>query len=134
EGNPGRVPAGTNPLSESGAVRRAASVVDVAPVGRGGQDGDVGAEAPEDLRCDLVGGTVGTIDQYVQPVEMQVGEAGLELSQVVLVCASKLAHAPNRSSRPGIRLSAHRYSAFGSRAGGGAFEPQLLFDRGLVLV
>ena len=54
-------------LGERVDVRGAAAVVDVAPVGLGGEHLDVGAEAPEQRGRDLVGGAVGAVEQQPRP-------------------------------------------------------------------
>ena len=87
-------------------VGRAAVAVDVAPVGLDGDRVDVGAEAPEDLGRDPVGGAVGAVEQDPHAVEAQVREARLELAQVVGRRAVQLAHAAHARCRRARRAGA----------------------------
>ena len=95
EGQAERMPARAHLLAERGDMGRATALVDVAPVGACRHDGDVCAKAAEDLRGNLVGGAVGAVEQDVKPVETQLGEARLQLAQIVLVRAAQLAHPPD---------------------------------------
>ena len=84
-------------------MRRAAVVVDVAPVGLVGDDADVGAEAAEDLRRGAERRAVGAVEQDPAAGQVEVGEALLQRAQVVLERAVERAHAA-RMLRDGVRL------------------------------
>src|ERR1700722_2328778 len=123
-----------NRLSERRDVGGAAAVVDVAPVGCGGHNRDVGAEAPEYLWSDLVGSAVGAVEQHVQSLEAKIGKACLELSQVVLMSSAQLAHPPDRTFRDSAGSGiAFRNTGREDTPGGGSC-PQLRFDRELLLI
>ena len=74
-------PRGGHRLGEALGMGRAASLVDVRPIGRREEDGDLGAERAEQLRCDLAGRAVGAVDPDAQPAERIAGD----LDQVALV-------------------------------------------------
>ena len=80
-------------------VSRTAAVVDVAAVGLDGHGVDLRAEAPEDLRGDAVGGPVRAVEQHAAAGQVELGEARLELAQVVAGRAVQLAHAPDAPGR-----------------------------------
>jgi hypothetical protein len=68
-------------------VGRADAVVDVAPVGLVGDDGDVGVQAAEDLGRDVGGRAVGAVEQDLAAAEVERGEALVQAAQVVLLRA-----------------------------------------------
>ncbi len=96
EGEADGVAAREHVARELAHVGGAAAGVDVAPVGVLRDHRHVRAEAPEDLRRDAVGGAVGAVQQHVEPVEVELGEARVQLAQVVLPRAPQLAYAPDR--------------------------------------
>ena len=73
-------------------VRRADAVVDVAPVRRDADRGDVRPEAPEDLGRRTVGGAVGAVERDVEARQIERGETGVQLAQVVVERAVQRAH------------------------------------------
>ena len=77
-------------------MRRAAAVVDVAAVRLHRDRADLSPQAAEDLRCHAVGGAVGAVEEDAASREVEAGEAGLELAQVVTGRAVKLADAAIR--------------------------------------
>ncbi len=113
-------------------VGGAAAGVDVAPVGGVGDDGDVGAEAPEDLGGDAMRGAVGAVQEHVDAAEVEVLEAGVQLAQVVLVGAAQLAHVTESvlvllegaAASPAARCTA-RCSGCGADAVGASPPPPL---------
>ena len=83
-------------------VGGAAAGVDVAPVGLGGEHVDVRTEAAEDLRRRLVGRAVGAVEQDVEPMQVEVGEALAQLAQVVVERAMQRAYVAD-ALRDGMR-------------------------------
>ncbi len=77
-------------------MRRADAVVDVAPVGLVGDHADVRAEPPEDLRRDIEGRAVGTVEQHADAAQVELAKARVQLAQVVLGGAAQVAYAPDR--------------------------------------
>ena len=73
-------------------VGGAAAVVDVAPVGLGGDRLDLGAEPLEDRRGGAVGGAVGAVEHHPCRPERSSGKAASQRAQVVLEAAVQLAH------------------------------------------
>ena len=96
EGEADRVPAARHHLGQRLHVGRAAVRVDVATVGCIGHHGHVRTQAPEDLRSHPIGGPIGAVQQHLQPAEVQLAEARVELAKVVLRRAPQLAHATDR--------------------------------------
>ena len=81
-------------------MRGAAAVVDVAPVGLGGEHVDVGAEAAEDLRRGPVGRAVGAVEQDAAAGQVEVGEALVQRAQVVLERAVQRRTRADRAPAP----------------------------------
>ena len=96
EGEAQGVAAGDHLLGERVHVRGAAPCVDVAPVGGCGDHTHARAEASEDLGRDLVGGAVGAVEQHIEAIEIERGEAGVQFTQVVLGGPAQIAYRPDR--------------------------------------
>ncbi len=62
-----------------------AAVVDVAPVGRRGDDDHVGSRGAQHLGADLVGSTVRCVEHDAQPVEVEAVEEADDVGDVGLV-------------------------------------------------
>ena len=75
EGEAGVVAALAHRLGQHADVRRAAAVVDVAPVGLGVQQRHARAEAAEDLRRDHEGRAVGAVEDDVESREVEVARS-----------------------------------------------------------
>ncbi len=88
---------------------RAAAVVDVGAVGRHAERDDVGAELPQRLGRDVVGGAVGAIDDDLEPVEPQpLGEGRLG---EVDVAAARVVDAPGAADQLGLGAASAPFSS-----------------------
>ena len=114
EGEADRRPGGDDAGGQLLGMGRAAAFVDVAAVRIGGQRLDGGPEPLEDRGCGAEGGTVGAVEDHVQAAEVD-RKGALELAQIVVERALKLARAPD----PGLR-------ACSARAGGDVGLDRLL--------
>ena len=74
-------PRGGHRLGKALRMGRAAPLVDVRPVRRREENGDLGTQRAEQVRCDLAGRAVGAVDPDPQPAEGIPGD----LDQMTLV-------------------------------------------------
>ena len=104
EGEAGGMAPLAHRLREAFDVGRAAAVVDVAPVGIGREQVDLGAEAPEDLRRGAVRRAVGAVEQHAPAAQVEVGEALVQPAQVVLERAVQAPHGADAARLRGRRV------------------------------